>query len=400
MSEDVSDIFEGFDNSDSELIFHFDQCYVQNILYMWTSAELESIFNFFLYIYKDLKKYKFALQVARKYYYNEDWVYYYSGKYYQAKHNYPFAIKNYTKFLYESTSNDYVLYDISYCWKKLKNYSSPIKYFKKYLKFNPFSADGWFLLGYHSIIVKKWFQAINAFEMSIAIFPENPTSYFNLGHIYTELNLYEKSINAYVKALEYDNGDLLTIYYLGETYFLDDQYEQAIKCFKECISIDETFHDAYFSSANVFYVNKEYIKAELFIEKALSITKEDPEYFNLKADIKYALLKVDEAEENYLAAMELDPETSVYLESFLRFLIKEARYKDAVEVFENSHYVEPSDELTFLVFISYFYAGKRQESYIYFGDLLEKHYVTYVKLQEFPEILADDFIIQNLIVNQ
>ncbi len=90
-----------------------------------------------------------------------------------------------------------------------------------------------------------------------------------------------------------------------------EKYNESISCYEKCIECDSTFVDAYANISFCYSKLKDFKKSILYANKAIMVNKDYAYSHYRKAWALHNMGKFDEAIDDYIEAIELDP-TDIY----------------------------------------------------------------------------------------
>ena len=207
-------------------------------------------------------------------------------------------------------------------------------------------------------------KAIEFFKKCIDLKPEYDTAYYEITTSYKELEMYEEAEKNYLKAIALDPKDLNYYLALGNLYRNELNYpEKGISQYLKIIEIDSLYIQAYNNAGNLFLdVLNDLEKAEQYLIKAYEIDNnshyvnynlarlyEEKEEFTLSKDYyqraidlnplnSYYFFRIttpleelglnDEAEKNYLKAIELEPKSNDYRDYLVNLYVNSLNQVD------------------------------------------------------------------------
>ncbi|MDR2084036.1 MAG: hypothetical protein LBP67_03475 [Bacteroidales bacterium] len=394
------------DNLDAEfnryLLKQFFSAYKTKQQYYWSEDEFECIIKFCLNNNK-LSMMHYALSLALKYYPHNVEFHYYSGKYFMLTNKYTKAITHFKKFLLDDAENDFVVFEMCFCWEMLEEEDQAIEVFTDYLdKVNSNSSAGWFALGTVYIKKDEIDNAIDAFELSLALNPESIATYFNLGNLYCIKGAYDKAYLIYLEVLKYDEEDAAVYANLGECCFYLEDYENVIEYEKKALSLNNNYEYAYYFLAKTYFKYSNYNLAADFVQKAIDCDDKISEFYSLKAYISLNLDNTQLAEESFKTAVKLDPTLFECHLEIAVFYLQENRINDVIGILEeNLPDMSGEDKMQaeYLLCACYYYTGNKQESYALFINVENSDAALFDFLYDHFENFVNDPVISDLIAN-
>jgi tetratricopeptide (TPR) repeat protein len=240
------------------------------------------------------------------------------------------------------------------------------------------SFQGFYYLGLAYNAVRRYEDAVQALDVALILEPNHLQSHVAMGDAYLKLgNLREASVE-YHKGIElqaayapaYDGlarlaeaqgkpGEAEKLYqdairvnpgypepylHLGDLYLRDGRVDQAVDLFLKAIQVRPDFADAFNRLGAAYAEQKLFDEAMAAIEKARELRPLDAAHPLAMGKVLFQLGIQGRAEEQYRAAIRLDPDL---LETYLRLAElyrSESRYAEAMEVLEQGA-LRPVDDV-------------------------------------------------------
>lgn len=265
-------------------------------------------------INKERERYRKALQYLRFADYTTNahkYLYELTAEVYEAQKDFYSALDFYKKALKFDKYDDDVLLNISYCYSKLKDYELADKYADMAILLNDKSAYSYYRKGSVMAAVERYDEAVEAFLKGVALDPDDIDYYHSISYCYSKTCEYELSLDYANRAIFLDKTNCYS--YFRKAWALQEMlnYGDAIEFYKKCIECDSTYVDAYANISFCYSKLKDFKKSILYANKAIMINKDYAYSHYRKAWALHNLGKFDEAIEDYIEAIELDP-TDVY----------------------------------------------------------------------------------------
>lgn len=240
-----------------------------------------------------------------------EYLYELMAEVYEAQKDYYSALDFYKKALKFDRYDDDVLLNISYCYSKLKDYELADKYADMAILLNDKSAYSYYRKGTIMAAVERYDDAVEAFLKGVALEPDDIDYYHSISYCYSKTCEYELSLDYANRAIFLDKTNCYS--YFRKAWALQEMlnYGDAIEFYKKCIECDSTYVDAYANISFCYSKLKDFKKSILYANKAIMVNKDYAYSHYRKAWALHSLGKFDEAIEDYIEAIELDP-TDVY----------------------------------------------------------------------------------------
>lgn len=252
---------------------------------------------------KALKYLRFAdyTREANKY------LYELTAEVYEAKKDYRSAIDFYKKALKFDKYDDEIFLNISYEYSMLKEYKLADKYADLAIELNNKSAYSYYRKGNIMVAVERYEEAAEAYKICVELAPDDVDYYHSLSYSYSKTGQLELSLEYANRALLLDKENSYS--YFRKAWALQEmgKYNDAIDFYQKCIEKDSTYVDAYANISYCYSKLEEFKKSILYANKAIMVNKDYAYSHYRKAWALHSLGKFDEAIDDYIEAIELDP---------------------------------------------------------------------------------------------
>ena len=240
-----------------------------------------------------------------------EYLYELTAEIYEAKKDYYSALDFYKKALRFDRYDDEILLNISYCYSKTENFKLADKYADMAIALNDNSAYSYYRKGNVMISVGRFDAAVEAFKQAVKLDPEDVDYYHSLSYAYSKTGELELSLEYANRAILLDKTSSYS--YFRKAWALQEmeKYGEAITSYEKCIEYESTFVDAYANISFCYSKLKDFNKSILYANKAIMVNKDYAYSHYRKAWALHNLGKFDEALDDYLEAIELDP-TDIY----------------------------------------------------------------------------------------
>jgi len=198
-------------------------------------------------------------------------------------------------------------------------------------------------LGVTFLAMKMYENALKCFERVVALNPMDADAYFNIGKVLSLLGKHEEAVKAFTMAERYRPKDMSIIKNLGNEYISLGEYSKAIVNFEYLIKNGKTDWEVLYFLGLCFYKIKKTNYALAALEKARS-------YNSTKSSIPLLIGQVledsgdlEKAENAYMTAIALSPNSTEILEKTVRFLSKFKKNVKAKSILESYLIDHPYD---------------------------------------------------------
>lgn len=265
---------------------------------------------FLAYSAKKQKRFNKALRYLRFADYTTDadeYLYELMAETYEAKDDYYSAIDFYKKALKFNEFNDDVFLNLSYCYSQIKDYELADKYADAAIELNDKSAYSYYRKGNIMVSVKRYDEAANAFKKAVELDPEDVDYYNSLSYCYSKDEKLDLSLEYANRALLLDKTNAYS--YFRKAWALQEmvKYKESIAAYEKCIECDSGYVDAYANISYCYSKLEEFKKSILYANKAIMVNKDYAYSHYRKAWALHNLGKYNEAIDDYIQAIELDP---------------------------------------------------------------------------------------------
>ena len=178
-------------------------------------------------------------------------------------------------------------------------------------------------------------EGLNKFFDIVNLYPECDYAYIMIGCNYRENLEYKKAIPYFEKALEVNNIYTGLAYAeLGFCYEMLGKLKKTEECYKKSIEINpENPIAKYYWADYLTHKERDYDQAEPIAKSLVTQYRKTVDYHRLYADILCGLEKIQEANEEYKKALELDNEDDITLNNYGTFLLQNGEPESAKKYF-------------------------------------------------------------------
>jgi predicted O-linked N-acetylglucosamine transferase (SPINDLY family) len=155
--------------------------------------------------------------------------------------------------------------------------------------------------------LKQLDAAIIAYQNAITLRSNYPEAYSNLGVCLNETGQYQNAIASLERAIHLNPHFSEAFNNLGNVHHNVGNYRTALNYYKQAIHISPGYLDAYINCANTYKSLKEFDDACDYAKKVLELNPQNPRATYLLGEIFYDQGDSLEAQKNYQATLDLNP---------------------------------------------------------------------------------------------
>lgn len=236
-------------------------------------------------------------------------------------------------------------------YKELKDYDRAIEAFKTAIKIDSKYKKPYLNIGSTYIDQGNLDMGLSYYQKALELDPYYSLAYLAIGDFYLRQKDFNQSLVNLKKALELDPDEPDIYELLAEAYIGLGQYQSAIDASNKGLKLAPNNASLYISLGNVYRAMGDSKKAEEYLSKGRSLQSKTSYLYHHNLGVEYKFDgKIDEAEEEFKKALELEPKL---VDSYIPLSrIYESKYgKDkAIELLEkgiqqNPEALELYDEL-------------------------------------------------------
>ena len=221
-------------------------------------------------------------------------------------------------------------YNLGRLYNYRNEYEKSIEFFLKCIELKP---D--FDLAYYDITtpyeeLEMYEEAEKNYLKAIALDPKDLNYYLALGNLYTnELNYPEKGISQYLKIIEIDPLYIQAYNNAGNLFLsvLND-LEKAEQYLIKAYEIDNNSHYVNYNLARLYEEKEEFTLSKDYYQRAIDLNPLNSYYFFRITTPLEELGLNDEAEKNYLKAIELEPKSRDYRDYLVNLYVNSLNQVD------------------------------------------------------------------------
>lgn len=225
----------------------------------------------------------------------------------------------------------------------LSKYDLAISTLKQALNLSPDDALIHILLGdaYHEN--KQYNEAISYYKRAIKLEPENILIRTNLGLVCSQIADYKCVVDNLGKVVLAYPLQIRARAALGTAYHLSKDYGLAKEQYKFVLNYEPNNLSLWYNLAKTQLALGEYKEAKASIDKAITIDNSVVDLYLDRAHINYKLNKLQDAENDYLVAIQLDPLNPVVPVEYATFLSRTGAFLKAANELQKALELEPGD---------------------------------------------------------
>tara|TARA_B100000579_G_scaffold415661_1_gene410480 strand:+ start:4748 stop:7030 length:2283 start_codon:yes stop_codon:yes gene_type:complete len=215
---------------------------------------------------------------------------------------------NILKYIYKSSNQHEIAYNLGYSYYQINNYDESIKYFTQAILMSPEDYKTYYYLGLSYKANALYKQAQDAFKKCISLNSNWGLGHYELGLIYEIILDDQLAIKHFELANKNENFDDLN-YKLGMLYYKNENFYKAMKPLKEYLLKNMTDYKTMTVIGNIFIEVKRYPEAIDIYNRLIDIEPNNEKFYYNIANSYYMLNDFDNALEYYLRITELNEES-------------------------------------------------------------------------------------------
>ena len=181
------------------------------------------------------------------------------------------------------------------------------KIYKTLISQNKQDFNAIYLLGTIEAQKKNFEKAIVLIKESLSIYNKNFVAHNNLGLAYYNLEKFKSALLCFQEAI-YLNPNYIDSYNnLGNVFLKQKKYLTAFKLYKKAFRLNNKFFISFKNIINLLIEIKKYKPAEKFLKQPQSLNIPDREIYFLQGVINSKTFRIDDAINNFLKSIEIDP---------------------------------------------------------------------------------------------
>jgi protein O-GlcNAc transferase len=212
---------------------------------------------------------------------------------------------------------------------------------KNAAKFLPKDDEAQYNLGNYFYDQGQLDEAANFYKKAIKLNRSFVKAYYNLGNVYKKQENLKQAGLSYRKALALDAENVLVLVNFAQVLYEQNNIVDARIYYERALKIQPDFTAAIVGMGAVYKSLEQPEEAEAYFRKALEIKDDADAYHNL-GDLCRERGELEEAENNYKAAISSDTSAADACYKLAGFYRKEGRVADSIPVFEEALRRDPT----------------------------------------------------------
>lgn len=236
-------------------------------------------------------------------------------------------------------------------------------------------------------------QAIHNYEEILRL-GVNEVANINLnariGTAYSGYGEFEKAVKYLQEAVD-EKEDIDTLFNLGITYFQMNEFTRAIECFKHVQSLDHTYTSIYPYLALALDEEMRQDEAAQAVSEGVRLDTMNTELYIIGAKIHIKRGELNQANEYFDKAYELNPNSETTLIEYANFLIYIEKYSDAIELVSQALEEEQVDPQFYWVLANaHNYEEDYSEARYYYEKAYDNFYDNRYFLKDYSLFLQEE----------
>jgi tetratricopeptide (TPR) repeat protein len=192
-------------------------------------------------------------------------------------------------------------------YQKQNNLDDAEKIYKTLISQNKQDFNAIYLLGTIEAQKKNFEVAIVLIKESLSIYNKNFVAHNNLGLAYYNLEKFKSALLSFQEAINLNPNYIDSYNNLGNVFLKQKKYLTAFKLYKKAFRLNNKFFISFKNIINLLIEIKKYKPAEKFLKQLQSLNIPDREIYFLQGMINSKTFRIDEAINNFLKSIEIDP---------------------------------------------------------------------------------------------
>ncbi|MFQ6040849.1 MAG: tetratricopeptide repeat protein [Candidatus Poribacteria bacterium] len=223
------------------------------------------------------------------------------------------VIREYEYVIYIAPDFAVAYNNIGLAYLEQGNFEKAKKAFEKTIELNPKAATAYFGLGQLYALQEKFNLSKSQYQKAIQLAPEYEPAYAGLVEIYLQQHDPDSAIKIYAQFAKTQSESPQTWLRLGILQIKGKRYDDAINSFERAIELDSNCAEAYNNLAWLYVDRDESLEEALELAKKAVELKPEASHLDTLAYAYYKNGQYQEAENEILRALELEPENKAYL---------------------------------------------------------------------------------------
>ncbi|CAN0090023.1 unnamed protein product, partial [Chrysoparadoxa australica] len=234
-------------------------------------------------------------------------------------------------------------------------------------------------------------KAIWAYDYCLLINPDFGAAHFNLGNVYLTEEKFRKAVESFEKCMEVDGDDPVALCYIGEAYEQLNELSLARMYYQRSIDMAPMMADAWLGMGIVIDLEGETFNALPFLLKAIELEPKNASYYHVIAGAYEKLNELDVAIENYEHSLLMEPSDEECLDNLMSMLL----VNDPLEAYRFIHAFEENfgtnTRTPLWITNVYYYLGRKTDALYYFREFFEKNKALALEIFELnPQFREDE----------
>lgn len=313
---------------------------------------------------------------------------------YQNDNDYKNAVKILKEAIQYNPKNEGAIYEIAFCYDQLNQFEDAIKAYHTFIDENPYSFTSWYNLGNTYLKLEKYDKAIWAYDYCLLINEDFAPAYFNLGNVYLTTEKYKLAIQHFHKSIEVDGDDPIAFCYIGECHEQLGEYDLAKHFYKRSMELAPMYADSWLGMGIVLDLEEKTKEGLTFILKAVELDPENPSVYHVLAGAYEKLEDWENASENYVYSLALDPMEEECLTNYVDLLASFSKV-DALNYLRDFKENIAKNKIAPILEVNLLYTlGRKEEACVLFAQcVLEDYEKAKSILDLYPELVEAKEII-------
>ena len=281
-----------------------------------------------------------------------------------------------------SSGSPTINYNLGFTYKEMGDYDDAIDSFESVIAQNPDDVLAHNHLGSIYFAKKEYDKAVSAYKKGLQVDQNHPILNYNLAHVYEEIKNFPDAVRSYEVALKTRPGWLDAIrdfsellIHCQETKQAQELVEQSIKLHPDDVELLCILGRIYLNQFDYDNATKTYRRAESLRQNDIGIL------VGLSKSLEKGM-KIDEAMDKILDAVEIAPEDLEVCKQYAHVLLSAQRYEKALDLIQKIDEKSGGKDLQILdLYGQYFVCrGDEEAANAYFEKIrrLNHHYKDYM----------------------
>ena len=231
-----------------------------------------------------------------------------------------------------SANNPTINYNLGFTYKEMGDYDDAIDAFESVISKNPNDVLAHNHLGTIYFAKKEYDKSIAAYKKGLQVDQNHPILNYNLAHVYEEVKNYPDAVRCFEIALKTRPGWLEAIRDFSELLINCQETKQAQELVEQSIKLHPDDVELLCILGRIYLNQFDYDNATKTYRKAESLRKNDIEILvGLSKSLEKGM-KIDQAMDKILDAVEIAPENLEVCKQYAHVLLSAQRYEKALEL--------------------------------------------------------------------